>query len=311
MAKANYIPVVIAFTPNYVVPAATTVLSILNSSSKTDNFQFICLLNENLSQKLKENFESVDTDNRCKFQYLLLDVDLLKGIDIDSRYSAAAYFRLLLPNLLTNYDKVIYTDCDVIFRNNISQIYNTNISGYFLAAVYETPLKFQKERIHNLGIAPGKYFNSGVLLMNLKKLRDENLSQQMIEKLQTVVEIEFPDQDVLNICCKSKLQPLPPHYNSIRTFFLTQYKKEFLEIYSLTDLQNVIEYGNIHYTGEKPWKAFTVEFDTWWRHFDRLPNVLKQQLNFDKKLYYFYKLYRNPLGRLITESARKIYRLVK
>ncbi len=310
MAENNYIPVVIAFTPNYIVPAATTVISILDSSSKTDNFEFICLLNEGLSQEQKDNFELLDIDNRCKFRYLLLNIDLLDGINIDTRYSAAAYFRLLLPELLSDYDKIIYTDCDVIFRNNLSQIYNTDITDKYIAAVYESPLRFQEERISNLGIEKGKYFNSGVLLMNLKKMRCENLSQQMIKNLKAI-EVEFPDQDVLNICCKGKIQPLPPYFNSIRTFFLPQYKDKFLEIYTQQDLQKVSEYGNIHYTGEKPWKAFTVEFDIWWKHFDKLPNVLKKQLNIDKKLYHFYKFYSNPIGKLITELTRKIYRLIK
>ena len=163
----------------------------------------------------------------------------------------------------------------MIIRNDLAKLYHSvDLQDKYLGVVFESPLDFQEKRTRKLGCTPGFYFNSGFLVMNLKKLREDNMTPKFVEALKTDY-LEFPDQDVLNVLCKGKVQGLPPYYNSIRTFYIPKYKPFFLKKYSEADRESVWQHGNIHYTGDKPWNRFTVEFDVWWEHYWHLPEVRK------------------------------------
>ena len=302
-------PIVLAFTPNYLVPAATCILSILNHAEQTAKFHFICLLTESLPKDMKQKLQRLDVD-RSSFSFVNLQ-GKLNDIYVDERYTIAASYRLLLPDLLPDYDKVIYIDCDVIVRNDLAKLYeNTDLSDNYLAAVYEASLDFQIPYLKSIGCEPGQYINSGFLLMNLAKLREDNMVPKFLEAAK-VEGLEFPDQDVLNQLCKGRILALDPFYNSIRTVYLPQYKKEFLQYYSEEDWQAVQKHGTIHYTGVKPWNGFTVEFDKWWLYYYQLPIEIKALWTPNKKMLRLYKLYSTFLGKYGVDALQSIVRFFK
>ena len=302
-------PIVIAFTPNYFVPAATTVLSILCHTPENEKVHIIVLLSEELPDRMKEKLQALG-GARVDYTYINLK-GRLGDVYIDERYTEAASYRLLLPQLLPDFDKVVYIDCDIIVRNNIARLYKTiDLGQNYLAGVFEAPLDFQVERFRALGCNPYRYINSGFLLMNLAQLREDNMVERMLEELK-VDYLEFPDQDVLNRVCKGRIMGLPPYYNSIRTFFLPQYKPAFLKQYSEKDWDEVHTHGNIHYTGGKPWNIFTVEFGVWWQYYDQLPDDIKGEWDVNSKLYALYKVYRTRLGRKIIDGGQRVYRKLK
>lgn len=306
----NDVPLVISFTPNYFIPAATWLWSVLKHSDQHSRFHIICLLSENLSEKLKNTLKKIDRSDRVTLTFINLE-NKLKNVYVDERYTIAASYRLLLPELLPQYDKIIYSDCDMIIRNDLAKLYReTDIGDNYLGVVYESPLDFQEKNILKLGCKPGFYFNSGFLIMNLKALRDNEMTSQFIEGLKTDY-LEFPDQDVLNMLCQNKVYGLPPYYNSIRTFYLPQYKEFFLQKYTEEDWNSVWEHGSIHYTGDKPWKSYTVEFHVWWKHYWELPKEVRKVDQYNKKINGLYRFYSNPLGKWIFESLKNIYRKIK
>lgn len=299
-------PVVIAFTPNYFIPAATLVSSILTSGS--GEFEFICLVTEEIPERQKRLLKEL-TGSRARFRYLTPDLE--KGVYIDPRYSAAAEFRLLLPELLPGYDRIIYVDCDIIVRNDLSELYNSAEPGdKLLAAVYEAPIGEQAENWKRLGCDSGRYFNSGFLAMNLSLMRKEGTSKKLIGALKTDF-LEFPDQDALNMVCIGKVSPLPPYFNAIRTFWLPQYRTEFLSRYSEEDLEEIKTHGNIHYTGGKPWNQFTVEFDKWWRIYYSLPEEVRKEWRPSLKMAILSKLYISRAGKWSIDALRWLYRRLK
>lgn len=305
----NEIPIVLAFTPNYVIPAVTTIQSILTNSSNESKFEIICLLTEKLSRNIISELENWCTE-RLKFKFILLD-NVLQGVYINERFTAAASFRLLLPNILPYYKKVIYLDCDIIVRNSLSTLYNEiELKDNYLGAVYEATLNFQANYVNKLGLKDGKYFNSGVLLMNLEMMRKDEIVSDLIE-MSNNPDSQFPDQDALNIVCQEKVLGLSPIYNSIRTFFIPQYKTEFLRKYNLKDWHNVQQYGTIHYTGAKPWNSFTIKFEEWWKYYFKLPKAIQKELKIKKKIYYLGIITNTKAGRIILESFIKSYRFLK
>src|ERR1700761_6638002 len=133
------IPVVLSFTPNYLIPAATCMLSILKHSQPTDTFHITCLLSEPLPEATKEKLSRLNKD-RLRFSFINLQ-GRLKDIYVDERYTVAASYRLLLPDLLPNYKQVIYIDCDMIVRNDLARLYREiDMGDNYLAGVFEAPL---------------------------------------------------------------------------------------------------------------------------------------------------------------------------
>lgn len=301
-------PIVIAFTPNYFVPAATMLQSVLQSS--TGSFSVTCLVSEEIPVAMQEKLIRLGA-GRLEFRYISLG-GCLKDVYTNTRYSEAASYRLLLPELLPKDDKVLYVDCDVIVRQDLSRLYaETAIGVNYLAAVYEAPIEQQAERFTALGCNPRTYFNSGFLLMNLKQMREEHVVEKLLAASKTDW-LEFPDQDVLNQVCQGRVLPLSPVYNGIRTFFLPQYKSDFVNEYGDEALwEEVQAAGTIHYTGGKPWDIFSVRFADWWRTFDTLPEEIRSEWNGNPCIRWLWRVYRTTGGRWAMDTLQKVVRKIR
>ena len=302
-------PIVIAFTPNYLIPAAVTIQSILHASTADEHFLFICLLSEDLpSWQVDELHKLVGA--RATFKFLNLKGQL-SDVYVDAKYTEAANYRLMLPNLLPSYDNVLYIDCDVVVRQDLARLYrNTDLGNNYLAGVFEAPLEHQLPHMNAIGCAPGKYINSGFLIMDLALMRQDDISNKLIDALR-VDYLEFPDQDALNTVCRGRIMGLPPIYNSIRTFFLPQYKSAFLQYYTEADWQQVQTSGTIHYTGGKPCNIFSVMFREWWQEYESLPESIRKRMPVNRKMQQLFKVYNNPIGRFVLDCTRQVYRAIK
>lgn len=305
----NAVPLVIAFTPNYFIPAATCLYSIFENIQSDGQVHVICLLSEELPERLKQKIQLIG-GKRAQYSFVNLQ-GRLQDIYVDAKYTEAASYRLLLPDLLPEYDKVMYIDCDVIVRNDLAELYHSvELGDNYLAAVFEAPLDFQMEHFEAIGCNPMEYINSGFLIMNLKLMRQDKMVDKFLEALK-VDYLEFPDQDVLNQLCKGRIAGLPPYHNSIRTFYLPQYKKSFLQKYTEQDWEEVQRHGTVHYTGAKPWNHFTVEFRLWWQYYEQLPKEIKKEGKVNKKMYLLSGLNGIPGVSFVLDELRIVYRKLK
>ena len=297
------IPLVIAFTPNYIVPAAVTLRSIVDSTSDSETgYEVICLVTEEIPDRQKAMLSQM-FGKRMSFRYLPL-AGTLEGHYVDPRYSEAASYRLMLPDLLPDTDRIIYIDCDIIVRQDLSMLYRSiDLGDNLLAAIYEAPIEKQSERWAAIGCDPRHYFNSGFLVMNLRQMREEGTSAKLLEALK-VDYLEFPDQDALNQVCQGRVLPLSPVYNSIRTFFIPKYRPEFEDQYGPELWDEVQEHGNIHYTGGKPWRIFSVRFGDWWRVYRSLPEAIKKEWKPSPKIKALADIYGTSAGRTIIDGLR-------
>lgn len=125
-------------------------------------------------------------------------------------YTNAALIRLLLSQYLPE-EKVLYLDTDAIVVKNIESLWQTNLDSYYIAGIQDKGVLALIDYLDLKGINEN-YINSGVVLMNLKKIREDNL----ISKFFTLLNKEtyrFPDQDVLNKVCFPKVLFLDNTYN--------------------------------------------------------------------------------------------------
>ena len=294
-------PLAIAFTPNYFVPAATMLRSLLDAS--TGDFEVICLVTEEIPERMQEKLVRLGA-GRLSFRYIPLK-GRLEGIYTDPRYTEAASFRLLLPEILPEYDSLVYIDCDVIVRQDVGRLFvETDLGDNWLGVVFEAPIENQAERARAISCDPQRYFNSGFLLMNLAQMRKEHVSERLLEACR-VPYLEFPDQDALNQVCLGRALPLSPVYNGIRTFFIPKYKPDFVRQYSEELWDEVQRNGTIHYTGGKPWDIFSVRFGDWWRTYECLPDEIKQEWKPSANTLLMWSFYRiRPIGTVVDFIRR-------
>ena len=181
--------------------------------------------------------------------------------NVIAQFGKGALYRMLLPRLL-EVDKVLYFDCDIVCLADVQEIFHYDISPNYLGAVAmesEQSANWQKR----LRLTCGFCINTGVLLMNLDKIRDS--MQDFEERLFAIIE-NFPtkigDQDAINILYDtvSNAYLLLPGFCNLRTE-----QKD----HSTWPLQNY--YGNvIHFAGKKPWQTLTPPSLFYWKYYARL-----------------------------------------
>ena len=160
--------------------------------------------------------------------------------------------RLFLGSYIPEYiDEVLYLDCDAIIDGSIAELENIEIDNYLVAAVPE--LLMHDEYKQRIGLsASDVYFNSGVLLINLKLWREKNLARSFTDFLRSHNgELLFADQDIINACCKGRIKALPVKYNYSPNmcWFPNRFIKRIHSEFNLCE-----KYVIIHFLGdERPW----------------------------------------------------------
>ena len=128
-------------------------------------------------------------------------------------YSATTYFRLFIPDLYPQYDKVLYLDSDIVVLSDIADLYNIDMEDNLVAAapddVIQTIKVFQEYAELVVGVTDYKrYFNAGILLMNLDELRKFKFQDKFLYLLSKVKFSVAQDQDYLNRLCKGRVKLL-------------------------------------------------------------------------------------------------------
>lgn len=256
------IDVVFSLDENYIQHFCVAVTSLLENNLK--NIERIFLITDVGKKELLEStFSFILTRYKKEIIFLKFDNSIIKKFKVDSHISQAAYYRLFLPEILPNdIDKVLYLDSDIVVNEYLGSLFHLDfkIDTSTKSIVNElniAPVKGEEElylfavsevrwqnsdRLQSIGLSGCKYFNSGVLLINLRKWRAENITENLISiALNYKDKLKFHDQDVLNIAFENYWGELNYKFNTVNLDFLEEkvYKKD---------------YAIIHYTGgSKPW----------------------------------------------------------
>ena len=217
----------------------------------------------------------------------------------NSHISQAANYRLFVDKILpSDIDKVLYLDCDLIVNNSLEPLWSIDISDCPIAAV-EDMWSGKDDNYIRLGYDKKYgYFNSGVLLINLKWWRENNICNNFIEYLKCHDNLKFVDQDILNGMFYNNRKLLSFKWN-VQDGLLR--RKPKVRESSMPKLQNEIKCpAIIHYTGSrKPWdydcinpykeRYFNYLDMTKWKHTrPAVPIKFKIKLMVDKVLYFLY-----------------------
>lgn len=128
-------------------------------------------------------------------------------------FTLTIYFRLFIPAMFPQYDKAIYIDSDVVVTGDLAELYDTPLGDDYIGACPDLSIAdvppLMQYTVDAVGMQAGKYVNSGVLLMNLKALREKGLDRHFLELLNTYhLDCIAPDQDYLNAMCAGRIRYL-------------------------------------------------------------------------------------------------------
>ena len=205
---------------------ATAVLSLFDSNKDADDIT-VYLIEDKISDESKAKFQEIaNSYGRTIITLPMPDIEKLSGVDVViPKYNRMATCgRLFIASLLPeDIDKVIYADCDTIFVNSARELWETDISKYAVGMVdCAQNSSFRTQ----LDLSPdGIYYNSGLLLVNLKWWRDCNAEQQFLEYIQSQGGyVPFPDEGVLNAVFDGNILTLPLRYNAMTRIYPFSHK---------------------------------------------------------------------------------------
>jgi len=176
---------------------------------------------ETLSQVYVDSLNSMSTDNVKVFVDNIAEISKKYAGQFYNRdyYTNAAWFRLFIPNMYPQYDKVVYLDTDTVSNCDIAEFFDVDINDYYGAvATCETCDSFPvfTDYIHKyMGFAMPWYFNSGVLLLNCDILRKENFEKKFFDLIKKHHFELIQDQDSMNVLFRGRCKFLPQVWNKI------------------------------------------------------------------------------------------------
>ena len=173
-----------------------------------------------------------------------------ENINRDTIYSNFCFARLALPYLIDD-DKALYIDSDAIVLKDISNVWRYNIDDYYVAGCKDYGVT-RDNTYERLGIT-GKYVNSGFIILNLKKIREDKVHDKWFEVINNN-ELKYPDQDALNLVCQHKELYIPSMYNYAWNVTREVMCKEYIKVfhYAGPKIQWVVDryYAELWYDAE-------------------------------------------------------------
>lgn len=237
--------IVCACDEKFIRYTTTMLCSLLANNVPPINIHFI---HGNIPKNIVEKLQTFIQQNNGIFFPYRIDDGFLYNLKVDLHASIANYYRLLIPEILPiTINKVLYLDSDLIVRKAIDDLWNINIENYYLAAA------------ENLGIRNfdrlfmpknSRYFNSGVMLVNVEKWRREGIHNKVLNFIRNYPDrIKFWDQDGLNAILYGKWKVLPIKWNVQHNYFFPEEnQKKYAEI--------ILDPAIVHFSGDglKPWQ---------------------------------------------------------
>ena len=202
---------------NYAQHLGVMIFSLLDSADDPSRIKIFILdggIDENNKKKLIDQVKIF----KSSLEFIEIDKSKFGNFKISDHISHAAYYRIIIPELFGNLEKVLYLDCDLIIKRNIAELWDTNLGDSCLAAVEDAAL-FSRNK--ELEIPEGsRYFNSGVMLIDIEKWKKNGISKKIFEFLSKKnTDILWWDQDGLNGILYDKWMQLSPIWNQQRDFF--------------------------------------------------------------------------------------------
>lgn len=307
--KNNNIAVVFSSDDRYLYILSVALQSLIDNISSTYNYD-ICIVSDGIQERKKNLLRLICSNKKnisLRFIEISKTLDSLPLKTSNARLSRTIFARLYIPEMFSEYSKVLYLDGDIIIKKDIAELYNTKIDNYYFAAVPDASIcqlyKFTgyvSEYLESIGIIEKeKYFNSGVLLYNIAEFKKNYSASKMVDMI-AKNKFYYDEQDAFNCFAGNHVKLLEIKWNLIYHEKIT-----YQEILMLSP-EYIAAYNNpyiIHYAGGNlPTSVENSFFSTdFWNVARKTPcyeSVLNIAINNYKK-------------RNVPEKHKKINKLIK
>lgn len=223
--KSKVVPVFLTITDDYAKYAAACINSLMKHTNPERNYRVVVMY-DRLSWANRVRLRNLVTRN-CAIEFHKMKHNLYMQAIV--RYCAKQsgsgdffarpvyYYRALIPRMFLQYDKGIYIDSDTILTGDIGELYDIELGDNIAAGRPDPKVAAVPDFVDyvekGLGVLHGDYVNSGVILMDLKKLRKIHYVTRMTELMREGADLVAPDQDYLNVILKGKILHLPREWN--------------------------------------------------------------------------------------------------
>ena len=249
---------------NYAPHLATVIISVLKNSPRKSNFRFH-IFDGGISDNNKNKILELRNIKNFQLNYYIPDIkkynEWFDKLPQKTRFSPAMLYRLSIPSLLSNIDKVLYLDSDLIVTSNIQELFEIDVENYYALVRVE---HFKNK---------GNYFNSGVMMINNKLWIRDNLLEKFEDYfINNYEKCMLGDQDILNPVLNNNIKDIGNQYN----YYIADRNE-------LKDL-NYIKI--LHYASKfKPWLETTTNKNTiylyeYWKYFSLSPWFKEEPLKY-------------------------------
>lgn len=311
-SNKQIIPIMHCFNDNYVIPASVSFLSMLENANPAYFYRLYVLhtdiseQNQNILNSIVAKFKNASlefVDMNHKFE------NVFDRFRVKGHYTKEVLYKLLAPSIFPQYEQIVITDVDVVFSGDIADIWGGGQGDEYIAGIsYPNSkgswLEIFMQKTYEVEFSSDErarlLIGGGLLVMNLKKMRDDDMEAKLVEYLEAnAYRLKQAEQDVLNIVLYPKIKLLP-----IKAMVCTYLYDIYETQANLSDTnrawlkeatENPIQ---IHYAGaQKPWNTPTcTKSDIWFAYLTKTPffydimrNVAEPKLP-DCKFYLFNKI---------------------
>ena len=265
------VPILFTFDQSLVLPAGVCLTSLLESAEPETFYDIFILHGKGCDFSALNVLGNRFSNFRMTFREVsgeFVGAYEIRGIP------ETAYYRLVSPELIPEYDKLLYSDVDVIIREDLSKYYDIDLGENYFGAVDNCSRLRPRMRAYldKLGLDwRNGYYYSGNLVINSALIRRDNL----IDRFRELGKNDYnqQDMDIINIACNRRIFPLGLAYcMSVQLYTLIVTRRDEMEaIYGAEALDAALDHGIVHYNGKKPWKGACMNMDIWWSVYRRSP----------------------------------------
>lgn len=278
--KENFAAAAMSASNEYVPALAAALVSLAQNASAEHNYDLI-VFERAITAENKRILKQLVERKNISLRFVN-PAPVLQNycLPVSGHFALECFFRIVSPLVLKRYERLVFTDCDLIFKSDVWDLYHTPLEGRLLAAaieqVWPAHLRmpesgFMDYALHTLQLKnPYQYYNTGVLVLDLKRFRQTNACRKLLE-MADGKSLRLLEQDVLNMYFDGQFCSLPGEWNCVDEgrfsafsgYFTPEEREESASLRARAKI--------LHYAGAvKPWREET-EAAEWWAYAKRTP----------------------------------------
>ena len=239
----------------YVAHSAAMLHSVL-AANRGDRVRIHYMHGPDIDRRTRRSLAGMVKREGGEISFLRVSDRRVRGVPTAGFTGKATWYRVFLPELRPKLDRILYLDSDLVVLDSLAPLWDLDLTGHWVAAVTNVFQDDHLDRPAALGLTgPERYFNAGVLLMNLAEMREDGCTEALMSyAVEQAERLSWRDQDALNVVLGSRRLDLHPRWNCMNS--VMRFPRA-VEVFGATAVAEAREDPAIrHFEGpsvNKPW----------------------------------------------------------